>query len=275
MKLQLTIGSRSYQFNPAEWFDISIPLNFNGEQPNHFGVEPAVSQVLKTGGFTGDTRRGGNCNVESYRLIPHCNGTHTECLGHITEERISVHSSLKDSFIPATLITIRPVKASNTADSYRPEKEAEDLLITRNALEEVLMDCPGEFLQGLIIRTLPNDISKKSRFYLENPPPFFSLEAMQYICELRIKHLIVDIPSVDRMFDEGKLSTHHIFWNIPPLSRQATAGARHNQTITEMVYIPNEIPDGHYLANIQIPNFVADAAPSRVLLFPLPATRPA
>lgn len=269
MKLQLTVGSQSYQFNPDEWFDISIPLYFNGAQPNHFGVEPAVSQVLETEGFTGDTRRGGSCNVESYRLIPHCNGTHTECLGHITEERISIHASLKDSFIPATLITIRPVKASNTADSYRPEKETADLLITRNALEEALMDCSMDFLQGLIIRTLPNDLSKKSRRYLENPPPFFSLEAMQYICELGIKHLIVDLPSVDRMFDEGRLSAHHIFWNIPPGSHQATAGAHHNQTITEMVYVPDEIPDGYYLANIQIPNFVADAAPSRVILFPV------
>lgn len=269
MKFQLTIGSRSYQFNSAEGFDISIPLYFNGEQPNHFGVEPAVSQVLEIEEFIGDTRRGGGCNVESYRLIPHCNGTHTECLGHITEERISVHESLKDNFIPATLITIRSVKASNTADDYRPKKKADDLLITHNALEQALMDCSEDFLQGLIIRTQSNDISKKTRSYLENPPPFFSLEALRYICKLGIKHLIVDIPSLDRMFDEGKLSAHHIFWNIPPASRQATAEAHHNQTITEMVYIPNEIPDGHYLANIQIPNFVADAAPSRVLLFPL------
>jgi len=274
MKLQLTNGSQSYQFNPDEWFDISIPLHFNGAQPNHFGVEPAVSQVLETDGFTGDTRRGGSCNVEYYRLIPHCNGTHTECLGHITEERISIHASLKDSFIPSTLITVRPVKATNTTDSYRPEKEADDLLITRNALEEALMDCPGDFLQGLIIRTLPNDLSKKSRHYLENPPSFFSLEAMRYICELEIKHLIVDLPSVDRMFDEGKLSAHYIFWNIFPGSRQTTTGARREHTITELVYVPNEIPDGHYLVNIQIPNFVADAAPSRVLLFPLSATRP-
>lgn len=269
MKLQLTIGSRSYQFNPAEWFDISIPLHFNGEQPNHFGVEPAVSQALEMDEFIGDTRRGGGCNVESYRLIPHCNGTHTECLGHITEERISVHESLKDSFVPATLITIRPVKASDTADVYRPEKEADDRLITCNALEEALINCSRDLLQGLIIRTLPNDTSKKSRYYLENPPPFFSLKAMQYICELEIKHLIVDIPSVDRMFDGGRLSAHHIFWNIPPGSRQAAPEAHRSKTITEMVYIPGEIPDGHYLANIQIPNFAADAAPSRVLLFPL------
>lgn len=269
MKLQLTIESQSYRFNPDEWFDISIPLYFNEEQPNHFGVEPAVSQVLETEEFTGDTRRGGSCNVESYRLIPHCNGTHTECLGHITDERISVHASLKDSFIPATLITIRPVKASNTADSYRPGKEADDLLITRNALEQALMDCSEDFLQGLIIRTLPNDPSKKSRSYPENPPPFFSLEAMHYICELGIKHLIVDIPSIDRVFDEGKLSAHHIFWNIPPGSHQVTADSHRDRTITELVYIPDEIPDGHYLTNIQIPNFVADAAPSRVLLFPL------
>lgn len=269
MKLQLTTGSRSYQFDPEKPRDISIPLDFYGEQPNHFGVEAASARALETGGFTGDTRRGGSCNVEAYCLVPHCNGTHSECLGHITDERISVQEIIKDCFIPATLITVRPVKAANTADIYRPEKQDEDLLITRSALEEALADSSPDFLAGLIIRTLPNDASKKSRRYLENPPPFFSLDAMRYIVDLGVKHLLTDLPSVDRMFDEGKLSAHHIFWNVAPGSRRVTPRSRREKTITEMIYVPAEISDGLYLANIQIPNFVSDAAPSRVLLFPV------
>jgi kynurenine formamidase len=269
MSLQLTINWRTYQFDIGQPVEISIPLYFNGSQPNFFGVDNAASETLIADSFVGDTCKGGRCNVESYRLIPHCNGTHTECAGHITEERISVPRVLRDCFIPATLITIRPVRASDTSDHYDPPKEDADFLITRNALEEALMEGSPDFLQGLIIRTLPNDASKTSRRYLENPPPFFSLEVMQYISELGVKHLLVDIPSVDHMVDEGKLSAHRIFWNVPPRSRRLTDDVFTDKTITEMIYVPYDISDGLYLANIQIPNFVADAAPSRVFLFPV------
>ena len=37
-------------------------------------------------------------------------------------------------------------------------------------------------------------------------------------------------------------------------------------TITELVYIPNEIQDGFYFVNIQLPHFKCDAAPSRPIL---------
>ena len=50
---------------------------------------------------------------------------------------------------------------------------------------------------------------------MDVPPPFFSFEAMELVAELGVKHLLVDMPSVDRTFDEGRLSAHHIFWNVP------------------------------------------------------------
>ena len=36
---------------------------------------------------------------------------------------------------------------------------------------------------------------------------------MEYIVSLGVKHLLVDIPSVDRLFDDGILSAHNIFWD--------------------------------------------------------------
>ena len=47
---------------------------------------------------------------------------------------------------------------------------------------------------------------------MQNPPAFFSIESMKYIVSLGIKHLLVDMPSVDRLFDDGILSAHNIFW---------------------------------------------------------------
>ena len=30
-----------------------------------------------------------------------------------------------------------------------------------------------------------------------------------------IRHLLVDFPSIDRMHDGGRLTNHHLFWNVP------------------------------------------------------------
>ncbi|MCK6620729.1 MAG: cyclase family protein [Calditrichaceae bacterium] len=269
MKLQFSGASARYEIDAAHPIDISIPLNFNGGQPNHFGAEPAAAQPLEMGGFIGDTRRGGSCNVEIYRLIPHCNGTHTECAGHITGERLSVNEVLRECLFPATLATVQPLKAAQTSDTYQPAKQPGDELITRDALETALQNASGEFLEGLILRTLPNDASKKSRRYTEAPPPFFSLEAMRFLSGLPLKHLLVDIPSLDRMFDEGQMNAHRIFWNIPPGSRALSADSRPDRTVTEMIYVPEAVTDGRYLASIHIPPFIADAAPGRILLFPI------
>ncbi|RMF58576.1 MAG: hypothetical protein D6743_17545, partial [Calditrichaeota bacterium] len=78
MILVVQIGTKTYRADSGKPLDISIPLDFHAEQPNVYGVPQARADVLETETFVGDTRRGGSCNVESYTLIPHCNGTHTE-----------------------------------------------------------------------------------------------------------------------------------------------------------------------------------------------------
>ena len=39
---ELTINGLSLRFDSNKPIDISIPLNFNGRQPNAYGVEPAI-----------------------------------------------------------------------------------------------------------------------------------------------------------------------------------------------------------------------------------------
>ncbi len=242
--------------------DISIPLRFNGQQPNAFGVELATSTACEYASLIGDTRRGGSCNFERVTFIPHCNGTHTECVGHITDERISITDCLKDILIPAALISVEP------------EFSGEDLVISREQIAKVF---DWEYSRGsgyaLVVRTLPNDGGKLDRLYdADNIPPYFSEDAICLIAELGYRHLLVDLPSIDRLFDEGKLLNHRIFWNMYPASFQTNPETRLNSTITELIYVPNEIPDGEYLLNRQIAPFVSDAAPSRPLLFPVERT---
>jgi hypothetical protein len=74
----------------------------------------------------------------------------------------------------------------------------------------------------------------------------------------------VDTPSVDKLLDDGHLSAHNIFWEtkgkkLNPFTQ--------NKTITEMIFAPDSLENGHYLLNLQIPAFVSDAAPSRPILY--------
>ena len=267
--LTAEIGNKSFRVLDSDPIDISIPLLFDGEQPNTYNIPKASAQVYQDGEFIGDTRQGGGCNFEEYKLIPHCNGTHTECIGHITDERIAVYKQLITAFIPSTLITVDPVPATDTEDLYAPEKEEKDLIITKDDIKHHIEGTPKDFLKGLIIRTGPNDASKKSRNYMVDPPAFFSLNAMRFIVESGVEHLLVDLPSVDRTFDNGELNVHHLFWNMDKGSHAVKEDSKVNFTITEMIYVDDSVKDGQYLLNLQIPSFSADAAPSRPLLFKL------
>jgi len=261
MKAKFSFKTIDFEINFSEGNDISIPINFNGAQPNTYGVDGATSKPYQDGQFIGDTRKGGPCNFETYSFTPHCNGTHTECIGHITDERVSVLTSLNQEMIRATLVSVTP---RNTTENYTPNLNKEDLVITKEDLELQLKDINPAFLQGLIVRTLSNSESKKSRDYMKVAPAFFSIDAMEYIVSLAVDHLLVDTPSVDRLLDDGHLSAHNIFWETK--GKEFNPNTQ-NKTITEMIFAPSSLEDGAYLLNLQIPAFVSDAAPSRPIIY--------
>jgi kynurenine formamidase len=251
--------------------DISIPLNFDGPQPNAYGAKPATSRACESGDLVGDTLRGGSCNFEQYTLIPHCNGTHTECVGHITHERISVMDCLKDVFIPAVLISVEPKRAIDAGERYASSSDETDLVITARTIEQGWSKLgwhKTDVFGALVIRTHPNSEDKLARRYGDDIPPYFMNDAIQLIVSNGFSHLLVDLPSIDRMFDEGKLSNHRIFWNVEPGSFETNPGTRRNSTITELIYVPNTVSDGLYMLNLQIAPFASDASPSRPVLFP-------
>lgn len=225
--------------------DLSIPLKFDGPQPNAFGVEAAASKTL------GDTREGSSINFERYTFTPHCNGTHTECVGHITNERISVRDCLKDVIVPALLVSVEAVN---------------DEPIGVDALKDAGVGS-GDPERALIVRTMPNNDTKLTTIYGEkNIPAYFSLEAIVYIFACGFKHLLVDLPSIDRLYDEGELAAHRIFWNVESGSSEINELTRVSSTITELIYVPNDVADGEYYLNLQVAPFVSDAAPSRPIL---------
>ena len=224
--------------------------------------------TVEMNGFVGDTNRGGSCNFQWLKMIPHCNGTHTECVGHIVNEPLMIDSVLGGELIRARLITVAPVPADRTSDGYRPDLESSDRVIDASCLQEALG--ANHTFPALVIRTTPNGSEKKSAAYSEsNQPVFLTVEAIEAINDLGIGHLLVDIPSIDRMYDQGMLTNHHLFWNVGEGTHDLTSSTHRHKTITEMIFVPDSVADGEYMLNIQIPAFAMDAAPSRPMLYPL------
>ena len=263
--LTVEIDGRRYTI-AGEPYDVSIPMDFDGLQPGFYGAGPATARPMQSGDFVGDTRLGGSCNAAQVTLIAHCNGTHTECVGHITDERVSIHELATAPLYTCTLVSVAPQAASDSREDGGPACTASDRLITREALTAVAAALDST---ALAVRTLPNPKNKRTRAWEAETTPYFSVEAMQWIVAQGIRHLLVDTPSVDRLEDGGRLVAHRVFWGLTPQGRSAGEKKRAAATITELIYVPDALRDGAYLLDLQVAPFVSDAAPSRPLLHAL------
>ncbi len=256
--------------------NISIKINLRDSknQIKMYDVPAASSIPYQSGVWIGATQHGGSCNFNTISITPHCNGTHTECIGHIVNEHITLSNVLINPFFKSLLISISfYIHNHNIQEKYFPSLEKDDKLLLKYNLEKSISPYLPQITQhdveGIIIRTLPNNPDKKHRDYNIEPAPFFSNDAIQYLCQLGFKHLIVDVPSLDKAYDEGFLSNHHIFWNQPLKNYTLEPSAYPNKTITELVFIHDNIPDGIYETFIGFPNWQEDAVPSSVWIKPL------
>lgn len=248
----------NFEIDLSKPIDISIPLTNTDENPIAWYIEkPSIEPVI-FGDWIGKVSEGkSSTNFNNIFFNPHGHGTHTECLGHITNDFYSINQSLKQFFFFAKLITVEP------------EKFGEDFVITKEQVQKALSaSTPLRMtkLEAIIIRTLPNQKEKKSRKYSNTNPPYLSEDAAIFIRESEIQHLLIDLPSVDREHDEGKLLAHKAFWNVKD-THNLNPDARFNATITEMIYVSDEIEDGNYILNLQIASFENDASPSKPILY--------
>lgn len=242
---------QNFTIDLSKPIDISIPLSNSEKNPIAWYIEKPQIEPVVFGEWIGKVSEGSSTNFNNIFFNPHGHGTHTECLGHITREFYSINKCLKQFFFTAQLISIEP------------EKIDDDWVITKEQIKTVL---DRATLEAIIIRTLPNKESKKSTNYSHTNPPYLTEEAAIFIRESGIQHLLIDLPSVDREEDEGKLLAHKAFWNVKDVSN-LNDDARLHCTITEMIYVEDEIQDGNYLLNLQIASFENDASPSKPVLY--------
>ena len=247
MIASIKYNSKEYQINLKQPIDISIPLRGARDNVNAWYVGKPKITPVRVGDWVGKVKKGASVNFNRIRFNPHAHGTHTECVGHITRKKYSINKNLKQFFFLAELITVAP------------EKYDEDFVISKKQLRFALRNKKCE---AIIIRTIPNTKEKLSKHYSNTNPPYLLEEAAIYLKEKGVKHLLIDLPSVDKEKDEGKLLAHNAFWNT-------SDNIRLDATITEFIFVPNTVIDGTYFLNIQIAPFENDASPSKPILYKL------
>lgn len=245
MLTTLQYNSRKLKIDLSQPLDISIPIKGGATNVNAWYIGPPKIEPELFDGNIISVAEGAAVNFNTITFNPHSHGTHTETVGHIVKEKYSINKQLKQFFFLAEVISVAP------------ENYLKDNVISAKQLQFALGNKKRE---ALVVRTLPNMKDKKSMQYSNTNWVYFKEDAIKLLVRKGIKHLLIDLPSVDREEDGGELRGHNAFWN--------TSGKlRTDATITEFIYVPNKIKDGCYMLNLQIAPFENDASPSKPILY--------
>lgn len=247
MEITVKIHNILYKANLQKPLSIAIAMQNGESNPNAWYCENPRIEPVVMGDFVGAVAQGSSVNFRNVIFNPHGNGTHTESVNHISDLPITVNSCFTKYFFTAQLISV----SSKTL--------SEDAIVQK---EDVLSQLQIPVLDALVLRTLPNDETKKHARYSNQNPPYIAADLMEALAKEGVLHFITDLPSVDREKDDGLLAGHKAFWQYPD-------AVRTQATITELAFIDNSIPDGIYLLEMQVAAWENDAAPSRPVLYAL------
>ncbi len=222
-----------------------MPIISSKKNVNAWYIDEPRIEPIKDAEWIASVSEGASVNFNNIYFNPHAHGTHTECAGHITEKVYSINQNLKTFFFLAEVITVAP------------ENDNEDKIISKKQLQFALGNKKRD---AIILRTIPNTREKLSRQYSHTNWPYLKEDAVKFMLSKGVKHLLIDLPSIDKEKDGGELLGHNAFWN--------TKGKlRLDATITELIYVSNKIEDGEYFLNLQIAPFENDASPSKPILY--------
>lgn len=225
------VDNRPFLADLTRPINLARPVVLDGSGPSWFGAPPPSESPLRLPGFVGRVAEGGSVNVSVLNLAPHCTGTHTETSAHITERSNPVTAVVGPGLIPTSLVTIAGGSASELGAKLEVAETG--------------------FLEGLVIRQ-------------PRPGPM-DADALRLAAEHGVKHLLVEAPSVDPEDDGGRLCAHRAFWGLPAGHPEGTSV----RTITELISVPADAPDGAFLLDLQVPSLTTDAVPSRPILYPV------
>ncbi len=244
MKAKLTHQNKELEIDLSKPLDISLPIKNQSNLIAWYLDSPKI-QPVEEDNWVAKVSEGASINFNTIWFSPHAHGTHTECVGHISKEFYSINQCLQQFLFLAKVI------------SLEPETTNDDFVFRKEMLQEKIK--PQE-TEALIVRSLPNSTLKKQKNHNHSNWSYFTEEAALYLRNCGIKHLLIDLPSVDKEKDGGKVLAHKAFFNYPE-------NPRLDATITEFTYVAPHIKDGFYMLNLQIAAIENDAAPSKPILY--------
>lgn len=246
MNLNCTLqwNGKNYLVRLQDGVSLTIPIA-PGKHPRAWYAAPFSIEPVVMGDWVGEVSRGAPVNFRNVQLNPHGHGTHTESLAHITQTPLAANEAVPSPWLVACLCSVEPKHIEG------------DRIILPEQLQE-----KWQKAQALVIRTLPNPLDKQTQDYSGANPCYLHPDCGPWLVQHEVEHLLLDLPSVDREQDQGLLSVHHSFWGLPNHPRS-------HCSITEMIFVPDQLPDGLYLLHLPVLPWLNDAAPSMPCLFPL------
>ncbi|MCH8546643.1 MAG: cyclase family protein [Cryomorphaceae bacterium] len=241
MTADIHIADQRYRVNLNQGVDLSIGFDAK-KGPLAWGVGHMQVNPVVYGDWVGLVREGASVNFCDVLVNPHGQGTHTECVGHISKSHDSVQNYLTRYWFPALLYT---------ADVVNGVVDLSGLPLPDNDWS----------YQAIIIRSRPNTTDKRSRVYSGQNPPHFNPDVLRQLSNMGVAHFLTDLPSVDPEEDGGALAAHKAFF------LDSKGEKRLERTITELIYAPNDLKDGRYILNLQIAPLTMDAVPSRPVVY--------
>jgi arylformamidase len=244
MKIKLEHQERIYEVDLSKGIDISSRYGLKAKEPKAWNTVDVEIEAFEGEGWTGSVKAGAPVNFFNVAFNPHGNGTHTESIGHIREDQLSINEALQSFHFMVRLVKMQS------------EKIGDDQVVTKDAFlkKQISLDTPA--LAICVDRFSPNHDFSNSN------PPYFEAELLAYLAEHNVAHFITNLPSVDREEDAGALAGHKAFWNFHGEQREKA-------TITELVQLPDTVEEGLYFLNMQVAPFHSDAAASRLVLYTL------
>ena len=106
MRATFNLGGTLKTIDLSAPLDLSISLRDSEENPLAWYLgKPEISPV-KLDNWVGKVSEGASVNFNTINFNPHAHGTHTECVGHISEEFHSVNDALTNFFFTAEVISV-------------------------------------------------------------------------------------------------------------------------------------------------------------------------
>ncbi len=246
MKITVKHFSKTYSVDLKQGIDISSRYGLKALEPKAWQTPDVKIEPFKEDNWIAEVKQGSPVNFFNIFFNPHGNGTHTESIGHIRADQVSISDVLTEFHFMARLVKMESRKVDD------------DKVITKD--DFLALDIPLD-VEALILNV---DYFVPDHDFSNTNPPYFEATLLNFLAENGVKHFITNLPSVDREQDAGALAGHKAFWNLG-------GAARVEHTISELAHVPATVAPGLYFLNLQVAPFHNDAAPSRMVLFQLNA----